>query len=362
VSGTNDPRGVTGDEVRYCSECGHMVQEGGFCPGCGHRLSPFGNEAPTASAGVPQGPSAREHQSRRAPALIAGTLVGVAAIVVAVLILSSGGGGTDANAAYQQKLGASLTPLVSANGQLSSSLLALSGPGTAAATLAASQAQTALTTARGAVGILTVPAGSAQLSQQAQQALTQDAGYLQIVSSTLADPTNGPASQLQTAAANTASAFVSLQAVVPNAQASISGTDTLSSWARQQSLAAQHAAKAAQQREAKKRAARKAAPPTPPTTTTTTTTTTQIVPTPPPGTPGAFPGTVTGTDASGHNVGVSCSDNPNSTLPGCNDGSGRGPASNLSWGSVTGVDSAGFNTGVGCADNPSTSLPSCSNP
>lgn len=91
----------------------------------------FGNGAATASLGVPQDPSAREHQSRRAPALIAGTLVGVAAIVVAVLVLSSGGG-VDAKAAYEQKLGASLTPLVSANGQLSNSLLALSGRGTAA--------------------------------------------------------------------------------------------------------------------------------------------------------------------------------------------------------------------------------------
>jgi len=51
--------------------------------------------------------------------------------------------GIDAKAAYQQKLGASLTPLVSTNGHLSTSLLALSGRGTDAASLATSQAQTA---------------------------------------------------------------------------------------------------------------------------------------------------------------------------------------------------------------------------
>jgi hypothetical protein len=361
VSVTKDPHAITDDEVHYCSECGHVVGDGGFCPGCGLSLSEPGNSRRTASLGVGEPPSVPEHQSRRKAALIAVALIGVAAIVVAAVILSSGGG-TDASATYKQKLAASLTPLVSANSQLSTSLVALSGRSTNAATLATSQAQTALTAARGAVGILTVPAGSAQLSQQTQQALTQEAGYLQVVGATLADPTSGTTSQLQTAAANAASAFVSLQAVVANAQASINGSDTLSSWARQQSVAAQRAASAAQHRQQQQaiaRAARQAARQTPSATTTVIQAappTTQVP------TSTLAPGTVTGTDGSGHNVGVSCSDNPTNTLPGCNDGSGRGPASNLSWGSVTGVDSAGFNTGVGCSDNPSTSLPWCQNP
>ncbi len=356
---TKDPREITNGEVHYCSECGRVVQDGGFCPGCGHPLFSSADAAPTASFAGPLSASAPEHHSRR-PALIAGTLVGVAAVAVAALILLSGGN-SDVKAAYQQKLAVSLTPLVSANSQLSASLLALSGRGTNAASLATSQAQTALTAARGAVGILTVPAGSAQLSQQTQQALSQNAGYLQIVSSTLADPTSGAGSQLQSTAANTASAFVSLQAVVPNAQASISGSDTLSNWARQQSAAAQRAAAATQhrqQQQAIERAARQAARQTP----TTITTTTVTAPTPPPGVATTSqPGIVTGTDGSGHNIGVNCSDNPADPLPGCNDGSGRGPASNLSYGSVTGVDSAGYNTGVSCADNPSIALPLCRN-
>ena len=77
--------------------------------------------------------------------------------------------------------------------------------------------------------------------------------------------------------------------------------------------------------------------------------------------PTAYPGTVTGIDSSGHNIGVDCSDNPTNSLRGCNDGSGRGPADNLSYGSVTGADSLGYNIGIGCADDPSSSLPGCHN-
>lgn len=94
---------------------------------------------------------------------------------------------------------------------------------------------------------------------------------------------------------------------------------------------------------------------------TSTTWTPATTPTSTPPAPTAYPGTVTGTDGTGHNIGISCSDNPNDPLPGCNDGNGRGPADNLSYGSVTGTDSVGYHTGIGCSDNPNDSLPTCQN-
>jgi hypothetical protein len=393
VSAATDGHDLVNGQSRYCPKCAHVVYEDPYCPGCGHPLpgavtaaasvsglippvtaantasllipqypplsaEPSVSRSPTVPppASVPQPPPTSNRPSRLVAVLIAAALAVVAVAVVGVILVT--GSSTNANPAYRQKLAASLMPLVSANRQLSASLQTLGGANVRGAKTAAGQAQTALIATRGAVGILTVPAGSTQVSQQAQQALTQEAGYLQVVSATLADPTSGTAAQLQTVAANTASAFVPLQALVPNAQASISGTDTLSSWARQQSAAAQRAATAAQRRQQQQAiatAARKAAQQTPPSTTTI------VVPSP--GLASTLaPGTVTGTDSSGHNVGVSCSDNPADPLPGCNDGNGRGPASNLSWGSVTGVDSSGFATGVGCSDNPAIALPSCSNP
>jgi hypothetical protein len=171
--------------------------------------------------------------------LIVASLAVVAAIAVASVVLLTGTS-TNATTAYRQKLTAALTPLVSANRQLSITLLALEGAHTSAAKTATSQAQTTLIATRGAVGILTAPAGSTQLSEQTQQALTQEAGYLQVVNNTLVDPTGGGASQLQTLASNTASALVPLQTVVPNAQTSISGADTVLRWSQQRSAVARH--------------------------------------------------------------------------------------------------------------------------
>jgi hypothetical protein len=218
---------------------------------------------------VPEDSSRRRSGGRAA--LIAGALIGIAAIAVAAVIFSSGGG-TSANPTYRQKLAASLTPLVSSNSQLSISLQALSGSNASAAKLATSQAQTALSTSRGALSVLTVPSGSVQLSQQTQQALTQESGYLQVVGATLGNPAGGSSSQLQALASNTASAFVPLQTVVPNASASIGGTAALATWAQQQTAAARRR----QQRTAKKLV--------PPRATTTTVTAPPTTATPPPST------------------------------------------------------------------------------
>ena len=73
---------------------------------------------------------------------------------------------------------------------------------------AAAQAQSAVTAARGAVAVLTVPSSQQQLSEQVQQALTDEGGYLQAVSGTLSSPGGQSASQLQTLATSAESSLV----------------------------------------------------------------------------------------------------------------------------------------------------------
>jgi hypothetical protein len=296
--------------------------------------------APSATSG------ARLH---RAWILVPG-LLALAGIAVAVIVLL-GTFGSNAGATYRHKLSTALAPVVSSTTALSGSLESLQGSNASAATTAANQTQQALVAARGAVDILTVPSGSSQFSQQVRQALTQESGYVQAVSATLSSPSTQNIAQLQPLATTVQSTLVPLKSIAPGLSTSLSGTDKLSSWASAR-VAAAAKASAAQQRadqqhaiqQAASLAAQRAQPPAPPESRLS-----------------VVPGTVTGTDGAGHNIGNGCSDNPADPLPGCNDGNGRGPASNLSFGSVTGADSAGYNTGVGCSDNPSVSLPTCLN-
>ena len=94
-----------------------------------------------------------------------------------------------------------------------------------------------------------MPSGSTQLSQQAQQALTAEGGYLQAVSATLSDPTSANAAQLQPLATSTSTAMVPLASVAPGAQTSLSGTDGLNGWAAARVAAAARAQAAATRRE-----------------------------------------------------------------------------------------------------------------
>jgi flagellar basal body-associated protein FliL len=135
---------------------------------------------------------------------------------------------------YQQKLSTALAPVVTGNRAVSVSLQALDGSKTTirAVKVATTNAQQALTAARGAVATITVPPTSTQLSQQAAQALTQENGYLQSVSTTLGDPTGNTVASVQPLASATSSAFVPLASVAPGASASIYGVDNLLSWTK----------------------------------------------------------------------------------------------------------------------------------
>jgi hypothetical protein len=188
--------------------------------------------------------------------IIAGAVLGLVAIAVAAIVLLNGSGGnsgsgsanaatTNTGAAYKQQLTKVLTPLVSANQSVSNSLTALNGSkrATNTAKTRTTAALSALSTARGGIGVVKVPASETPLSGQVQQALTADNGYLQAVSLTLATPTGTGAGQVQTLATGAQTAFVNLDPVVSGASASITGTNTLTSWAQGAKTYAHHAAK-----------------------------------------------------------------------------------------------------------------------
>jgi len=170
-------------------------------------------------------------------AYIAAAIIVAAVVIVGAIVWLTVGNDhsikpTPAATAYQQKVTAALIPVVGANQALSSALQGVTGSSQTIhnAQSAVTQAQTTLSAARGAVAILTVPASQQALSQEVQQALTQENGYLQGVSSTLADPIGQKGSDIRSLATSTQTAFVPLASLAPGAAASISGTDNFLAW------------------------------------------------------------------------------------------------------------------------------------
>jgi hypothetical protein len=195
-------------------------------------------------------PGTKARRSRVLP-IVVGAVLGLAVTAGAAVVLLSRSGsasGHPAQSMYRQQLSRALSPLVSANNELSRNLQALQGTDTQAAQTATSQAQQRLVAAGGAVAVLTVPNGSQILSQQTQQALAQENGYLQSVSATLSNPAGNASAGLQALASSTSSAFVPLAAVAPGGQVSLSGTDALVRWAQAQITAQARRNAAAQQK------------------------------------------------------------------------------------------------------------------
>ena len=207
-------------------------------------------EAPTVSLNGPS-PTRPPRSSRTRIGLLAG--IGALSVVVlalaAILILSGSQSAAKSSAAqtasavYQQKLTTALAPLLTANQTLSSALQSVDGSQSTLhqAQSAVTQAQAAVATSDGAVAILSAPSNDVTLQQQTQQALTQETGYLQGVSATLADPIGQSSSALRTLATSTQAAFVPIALVAPGAPASISGTDNLLAWVSGANAAAKKA-------------------------------------------------------------------------------------------------------------------------
>ena len=162
-------------------------------------------------------------------------IVGVAAAAAMAMSSSSSHANKVASAiTYQRQVGTALQPLVASNQQLSAALNAADGSQSTSNSIKVGlkAAQTALTSTQGAVGTIVVPAGDEMLSQQTSQALTQEDGYLQVVSATFNDPTSASAAQVQPQAANLTTALIPLETVAPGAQKSVYGVDNFYNWSQ----------------------------------------------------------------------------------------------------------------------------------
>ena len=170
-------------------------------------------------------------------AAIVAALVIVAAAAATAMAMSSSSSHANKVASattYQQQVGTALRPLVASNQQLSAALNAADGSQSTsnAIKVGLKTAQTTLISTQGAVGTIVVPAGGRTLSQQTAQALTQENGYLQVVSATFNDPTSASAAQVQPQAANLVTALIPLESVAPGAQKSVYGVDNFFSWSQ----------------------------------------------------------------------------------------------------------------------------------
>lgn len=135
---------------------------------------------------------------------------------------------------------------MSDNQSLSNALLAIDGSKSSlrVATDAANTLQQQTVASRGALAVLTYPASQSLIQQQATQAITQEAGYVQAVTSTLGDPSNNASGSLQSLASAVNSAFVPLISVAPGGSTSVFGVANLLSWVSgAQSAANKRAAK-----------------------------------------------------------------------------------------------------------------------
>lgn len=269
------------ERPRFCQECGHPLAGANYCPDCGRSVDPEPSaieataEMPAANlpptdTGTPAQTAGSGGRPRSRVMLIAaggGLLLAVGAVLAIILINSSGGSSNSGQpTGYTAKLGEALAPVVHANQSLSVSLQAVDGSKKTinAAVSATSQAQSAVVAARGAIGVLTVPNSNSTLSQQAQQALTEETGYLQALSSTLSNPAGQSSSQLRPLITAAQSAMVPLAQVAPGATSSLSGIDNVLSWAGGAAAvkqAAQHKAQQQQQQQQAPSAPPAAAPP-----------------------------------------------------------------------------------------------------
>jgi hypothetical protein len=221
---------------QFCSQCGAEVHDARFCPQCGALVNADPPVAsPPAAAAIP------EPRRKRPTWLLAAGGLGLVAIAIAAIIISTSGGGSQPASAqtgqstagdYRAKLAASLSPVITANSQLSTALGNMDGsrPTITAARNAATAVESAITTAKGATGVLSVPTSQATLSQQTQQALTEDDGYVQAVVATLNKPVGQSSAQLQTLSTNAQTALVPVSSLVSGASSSVSNTANLLSW------------------------------------------------------------------------------------------------------------------------------------
>ena len=258
--------GHVSEDARYCAECGHAlhVESRNEEPPTAeqpplHRSPSLGYSPPPHDRGRPDAEPAAPRSRPRIAAVAGVSVLVVVLVAVAVIVVTSGSSsGASPQTAYRQKLTAAFAPVIAANTALSSTLQGLHGSNTAAASRAANQAQQSVSAARGAMSVLAVPGGSQQLSQQAQQALADESGYLAAAGATLSSPSPGSIAQLQPLATSLQSAFVPLGDVASGGGSSVNGASSLSSWASSRVAAAAAAARAAERKQVQQAASKAA--------------------------------------------------------------------------------------------------------
>jgi len=178
------------------------------------------------------------------PWALAGVIA--AAAIAVVLIVTVFSSSDDASQAYKLKIQGIMRPVVRANASLSRTLAKLHGTDAAAAQRSVAAAQTATLTARGGLNALTVPDGADQIASNARGTLTREASYLSTIREALSNPGSGSAAQTQTLAGNLAGALDVVAPADEDWSGSVTGADTLTSWAT-------HAAAAARRKRAAER-------------------------------------------------------------------------------------------------------------
>ena len=193
------------------------------------------NGQQTVPMGPPPSPSPPPSKSRRIAIIAAVSGLALAVLAIATVFIINQNHTTTPtppSQTYQAKLSATLTPIVNENISLSKALQAVDGGKSSlhGAKDAVSALQQQTTSARGALSALPYPASMTLTQQQATQTLTQEAGYVQAVTSTLADPNSNASGSLQSLASATNSAFVPLNSYAAGGSTSIYGVDNLLSW------------------------------------------------------------------------------------------------------------------------------------
>jgi hypothetical protein len=155
-----------------------------------------------------------------------------AAIAAAVVFLGGSDSAKSQTNAFSDKVATTFAPVDRANRGVSNALTRLRGSRTNSARAAVSRAQRATSSARGALGALTVPDASQQLATQMRQALDREDTYLTAVGTTLARPSSPGVSQLQTLAGNLTSSLEAVGAPISGAAQNVTGADTLGVWAQ----------------------------------------------------------------------------------------------------------------------------------
>ena len=280
--------GHRADAPNFCKSCGSPLAGGRFCPECGQAIGAIDDEITVPDtledleaerAGVrepveePAGEPVAERSADEAPtevhpprrdtaafspqwhppvppadatsaprtggmkaALVAGLIAGlvlIAGAIALVVVLSSK---DHPKAAYGAKIATAMGPVLGANREVSDALSHLRGKNVMSARasdarIAVARARRAVTLATGAVGALTIPAGSEQLARDTRQALDRERAYYADVARVLDRPAVEPTSGLQESASDLTSALSVAGPTVAGTQPTVSGTSRLVSWA-----------------------------------------------------------------------------------------------------------------------------------